>query len=267
MPERWIKMQCGLLTHPAVVTIASRLDVTRANAVGLVFHFWSVLDEHGELPSEAEVTSIPELAGVGPLLRMTTEALDDLLGVVGFCDAMKAVDWLAVVDSGLMAPRYHDHNGPNAKARAQSQKRSQSSRHRRASATPSSRSGVTGSPSPSEQGEEGRRRADCPAAVATAAAAWAGVRSWPKVDVFHRQRILKAIKTHGPDAVAEALEWAGRDGPESESMTATMTRAARSEMTKGEAKPDGRSGSNRGAKDSARKDTGKFSRLLSPGAH
>lgn len=124
MADDWIKMRSSLTNHPKVGAIVSRLSATDARplcararksaVLGAIFAFWSAADQH------SEDGSIP---GFSP------EWFDEEVGLPGFCDALRAVGWLAEADGGsFQVPRFEEHMSESAKARAQNTKRKQRSR-------------------------------------------------------------------------------------------------------------------------------------------
>lgn len=109
MASPWIKMRVDLAVCPQVVRIASALGadglrhtMRAAIAVGLLHRTWSLADgqtEDGWLPG------------------YTREALDEIIGVPGWCNILESVGWMAVEASGLRIPGFEEHNGASAKRR------------------------------------------------------------------------------------------------------------------------------------------------------
>jgi hypothetical protein len=118
----WIKMETSLRTHPKVVTLASRLSVTRVTVLGGLCHAWMIADEHADEN------------GVIPFLDLA--AFDSLVELPGLGKALVDMGWLMVTDDGIEFPNYLEHNGSTAKARAQAQRRQSKSRSKK----PASRS-------------------------------------------------------------------------------------------------------------------------------
>lgn len=115
-------METSLRTNPKVVTLASRLSVTRVTVLGALCHAWMLADEHAD-----EDGAIPHL---------DLDGLDTLVEVPGMGKAMVDVGWLTVTDKGLEFPNYLEHNGSTAKERAQAQKRQTKKRASRKTVTP-----------------------------------------------------------------------------------------------------------------------------------
>ncbi len=132
MADNWIKMRCGLTTHPKVVRIVSALcpqktghlsaacpnDVQpvsdKLRVVGGLHALWSIFDTHSE---------------DGILLGYTPEIMDSILAWEGFTRAVMAAGWLMeAAEGGLQMPDYQSHNGQSAKRRAEDQKRKKRSR-------------------------------------------------------------------------------------------------------------------------------------------
>lgn len=113
MAGDWIKMRVDLQTHPKVVRIASALNADRLRAVGGLHAVWSIFDAHSE---------------DGSLDGYTPAALDDLVGCLGFAQAMSAVGWLLIGEANLALPRFDDHNGQSAKRRAMETQRKRAER-------------------------------------------------------------------------------------------------------------------------------------------
>lgn len=113
----WIKFRTSLLNHPKVVRIACAIcaqDVRRmCIAIGAIMHTWAMADAH------ADGECLP---------NMSFEALDLLLGVPGFAQAMADVGWLEQRDGSLYLPNYQEHNGTTAKRRAENSTRMKSVR-------------------------------------------------------------------------------------------------------------------------------------------
>jgi hypothetical protein len=134
----WIKFEKDLRTDPRVLRIAREINRRFAlypkdaahepcNAyalpavtlvLGALAQLWSLADSHAE----------------NDVLRMSTEELDDYLGIAGFC-ALLPDDWLIALDDGSVElPGFQEHNGPEAKKRALTQNRV--ARHRERNASP-----------------------------------------------------------------------------------------------------------------------------------
>lgn len=110
----WIKMGTGLRRHPKVVQMAAALKADRLRVVGALHAVWCVFDEHST---------------AGELQGYTLAIMDEEIGWRGFSRAMSDIGWLECDESGMSAPDYEEHNGPNAKRRALDAQRKGQSRH------------------------------------------------------------------------------------------------------------------------------------------
>ena len=128
MAGDWIKMRHCLTNHPRVVTLASRIGVTKAHAIGALACAWFIADAHADRTGA---------------VAMTAESLDLLVELPGFSAELQRIGWLRVGDDSLQFLNYQEHNGPTAKVRAMAQKRAQASRARNGRITPSSQNCVT----------------------------------------------------------------------------------------------------------------------------
>jgi hypothetical protein len=115
MAGDWIKMRVNLWTHPKVVTLASRLTVTRAQVIGALHGAWGVADQH---------------ADHGGIITMHPDSLDAIVETPGFCAALASVGWLVIDGDKLQFPNYQEHNGVTAKARVLTAQRTKKSRAR-----------------------------------------------------------------------------------------------------------------------------------------
>jgi hypothetical protein len=99
----WIKYRTNLPTDPRVVRIASTLRKPVLHVTGALLAFWAVGDEH---------------TTDGVLHGYTAEAVDELVGIRGFSDALRAVNWIEVGEGFVAIPDFNRHNGESAKKRA-----------------------------------------------------------------------------------------------------------------------------------------------------
>lgn len=100
----WIKMDVDLPNHPRVLRLSEITGAIETTIVGGLHWLWAFADQHsvdGRLP------------GVSPM------TIDRKTGVVGFGEALLAVDWLRKIEGGVAIPRFERHNGASAKRRAQ----------------------------------------------------------------------------------------------------------------------------------------------------
>lgn len=103
MAGDWIKIQHSLPQKPEVFAIARSVGQNRDTIVGLLVRFWSWCDQNS-------------VNGSG--LSLTSDDVDDMVGVRGFAAAMRASGWLTGDDGSLQVPNFERHNTNSAKARA-----------------------------------------------------------------------------------------------------------------------------------------------------
>lgn len=109
MAGEWLKMEACTPEKSEVLAITDRMGWEDADlTVGKLFRVWRWFDQQ---------TTDGNAAGV------TTALLDRIVGVTGFCDAMRSVGWLCVHEGGVSLPNFDRHNGTTAKSRAQTAKR------------------------------------------------------------------------------------------------------------------------------------------------
>jgi len=103
MAGDWIKMRTNLAEDPAVVRLASGLNLDRFAIVGRLHKIWSWANEHSidglDVPVDAQF-------------------LDSLVATPGFAEQLRRVGWLSGRDGSLTIPNFLRHNGESAKARA-----------------------------------------------------------------------------------------------------------------------------------------------------
>lgn len=109
MSTDWLKIEANTPEKEEVLAITCRMGWDDADlTVGKLFKLWRWFDQH--------------TVG-GNAARVTTALLDRVVGVSGFCEAVRAEGWLDITDAGVSLPRFDRHNGKTAKARAQTAKR------------------------------------------------------------------------------------------------------------------------------------------------
>lgn len=110
MAGDWIKFRTELCRSPKVLRVAVTLKLPKATVLGALLILWSLADE--------QTTN-------GTLRGMTFDALDQEVGIAGFCRALSdpAVDWARESDKGVTLPRWGEHNGKTAKLRAENARR------------------------------------------------------------------------------------------------------------------------------------------------
>jgi hypothetical protein len=185
----WIKMETSLRTHPKVVTLASRLTVTRVTVLGGLCHAWMIADEHADEN------------GLIPFLDL--EGFDSLVELPGIAKAMLDVGWLTVSDAGIEFPNYLEHNGSTAKERAQAQRRQGKSRSKKAASrstvtdvTPDRDASVTRGEERREEKSKKREEVILPFLSDEFSEAW---KTWEQ----HRREIRKPLK---PTSTAQQLK-------------------------------------------------------------
>jgi hypothetical protein len=108
MAGDWIKFELTTLDKPEVCQIADLADIDPDAVVGKLMRVWGWFDqqtENGNAPS------------------VSKKLLDRLVGVIGFCEHMKSVDWMIELDGVISLPHFDRHNGKTAKNRLLTAKR------------------------------------------------------------------------------------------------------------------------------------------------
>ena len=108
MAGDWIKITMSLLTDPAVIGMAKRLNMSEDEVLGKLLKFWCWAD--------IQTTT-------GKLPDVTPEWVDDYVRCEGFAKALFQANWLREKDYGLFIPKFKKHNGESAKQRANTAKR------------------------------------------------------------------------------------------------------------------------------------------------
>jgi hypothetical protein len=103
MAGDWLKMRHDLPDDPAVIRLASLLEIDEDAVVGKLFRLWCWADRH---------TADGHAAGVG------LGWVDRMARCDGFGAALVRVGWLVESDEGLTLPRFDRHCSDTAKARA-----------------------------------------------------------------------------------------------------------------------------------------------------
>ncbi|MFA5525943.1 MAG: hypothetical protein WC992_03870 [Acholeplasmataceae bacterium] len=117
MADDWIKVRTTIHEQREVVLIAKRLGLIREHVVGLVVRFWGWADAN---------------TADGNLPHMAAGDVDDIVGQVGFAEAMIEAGWLLADPGGLILPNFTRHNGTTAKQRGLATRRQQEKRAREA---------------------------------------------------------------------------------------------------------------------------------------
>ena len=113
MAGDWIKLRSNITNDPRILRIAVALKIAPFSAIGACAAFWCAATEH----------SID-----GRLSGWTDAVVDAMVGLPGLAAALRAVDWLATIDDGLLIPRWEEHNSASAKERALNRERARRSR-------------------------------------------------------------------------------------------------------------------------------------------
>ncbi|HKS67547.1 MAG TPA: hypothetical protein VJR26_09945 [Candidatus Acidoferrales bacterium] len=109
MAGDWLKIEANLPEKEEVLSITASMGWDDCDlTVGKLFKLWRWFDQ--------QTTD-------GNARRVTTALLDRIVGVSGFCEAMREVGWLDVDGSGVTLPKFERHNGSTAKSRALTAKR------------------------------------------------------------------------------------------------------------------------------------------------
>jgi len=113
MAGDWIKMRNDLPDDPAVIAIASKLDIDEFSVIGRLHALWAWADEQSR---------------DGHASGVTQKWLDRKVQCDGFAAALVSVKWLEVTPEGLTIPNFENHNGETAKVRALGTRRKQRQR-------------------------------------------------------------------------------------------------------------------------------------------
>ncbi|WP_224031178.1 hypothetical protein [Paraburkholderia caribensis] len=106
-------MRIALADDPAVIAMAERLEEDEFTIVGRLHYFWGWADAQSR-------------DGHAP--GVTKRWIDRYCRCDGFADAMVAVGWLVIDDSGITLPKFERHNGSSSKDRALATVRKQKQR-------------------------------------------------------------------------------------------------------------------------------------------
>lgn len=100
----WIQVRTDLHEDPAVIAMASALQISEDEVCGKLVRLWGWADEQ---------TTDGKVSGVAGAW------LDRKVGLQGFAAAMVRTGWLVVTDAGIEFPKFDIHNGKSAKKRSQ----------------------------------------------------------------------------------------------------------------------------------------------------
>ncbi|MCQ9186295.1 hypothetical protein KMT30_46140 [Streptomyces sp. IBSBF 2953] len=108
MAGDWIKFELTTLDKPEVCQIADLADIDPDAVVGKLMRVWGWFDQQTEKGNAPSVSK---------------KLLDRLVGVIGFCEHMKSVDWMIESEGVISLPHFDRHNGKTAKNRLLTAKR------------------------------------------------------------------------------------------------------------------------------------------------
>lgn len=140
MAGDWIKFELITLDKPEVCQLADLANIDPDAVVGKLLRVWGWFDQHTEDGNAPSVSK---------------KLLDRLVGVIGFCDFMIAVGWMAEVDtdggSWVSLPNFGRHNGQTAKKRLLGAKRAAAHKVKAVSTNEKSNAGSVTDASPKEE--------------------------------------------------------------------------------------------------------------------
>jgi len=103
MAGDWIKMRTDLADDPAVIGIASALELSEELVVGKLHRLWSWADRH---------------TADGHVQNVTFLWVNKFLNCEKFAEEMAKNRWLEETENGILFPNFAHHNGESAKKRA-----------------------------------------------------------------------------------------------------------------------------------------------------
>lgn len=140
MAGDWIKFELITLDKPEVCQLADLAGIDPDAVVGKLLRVWGWFDQHTEDGNAPSVSK---------------KLLDRLVGVIGFCDFMIAVGWMAEVDtdggSWVSLPNFGRHNGQTAKKRLLGAKRAAAHKVKASSSNAKTNAGSVTDASPKEE--------------------------------------------------------------------------------------------------------------------
>jgi hypothetical protein len=128
MTDGWTKVEKKLLTDPRITRIAFdavtdeqyKCNAAVTLALGAIVRLWLIADEHATNDN---------------VLAFGIEAINKLVGVTNFCQLVDS-QWLEIIDAQhVKLPKFHEHNGTQAKKSALAQKRMKRYRERERNTT------------------------------------------------------------------------------------------------------------------------------------
>ncbi len=110
MSGDWIKIESATPNKPEVIKIARTLGITKDDSIGKLMRFWLWLDA---------------VCVDGVVDGVVSTDVDAVVGMDGFANALKSVNWLDFDDNSetITIPNFERHNGETAKKRALKNKR------------------------------------------------------------------------------------------------------------------------------------------------
>ena len=106
-------MRVTLGTDPAVIGIATALNIHDDSVIGKLFKLWAWANQHSN-----DGLNVP----------ISLKWLDEYLDAPGFCSALSEAGWLVLDDNSISFPNFDRHNSSSAKKRAENTLRQQVSR-------------------------------------------------------------------------------------------------------------------------------------------
>lgn len=197
----WIKFDSATPDKPEVWQIASELGIDSDAVVGKLMRVWIWFDSHTENGNAPSVTKA---------------LLDRLVGVTGFCAAMKSAGWLDDDGDNIALPNFEAHNGETAKKRALTARRV--AKHKEKGNAQGNAASVTTSGKPALPREEKEKNKDQEQDSLRSSSArdkrtpddiavpdWVPAVSW-KAFVQHRKDIRKPLTANAAELAIAELE-------------------------------------------------------------
>jgi len=207
MAGDWIKMRGNLWDDPRVSALVDATDSSEAAIVGGLYWLWATADQHTEN---------------GFMPGLTLRQIDRKTGVLGFAQALCDIGWLTVADDGVTIENFTDHNGTSAKRRGMEAQRK--ANVRKVSADDADKPKKSGGQIPPKPGaREEKRREEISVPIGTGGTppspqeqVWAnGIPLLTAAGVKEsnaRSMLGGLCKTHGPEAVADAIQRCAEQG-------------------------------------------------------
>lgn len=187
MAEDWIKMRKQLERHPKVLALASAMSTDRFRIIGGLFAAWSLFDTYTE---------------DGALPAYSAAGLGEVIGWPGFGEALLAVEWLEVLATGLVMPRFDNHNGESSKKRAMDAERKRVSRK---SADTADKSGTKPGPDKIRKEKKNQKQSPFAQQAARFDEFWAVYPSRPGTSKSGKKPSRDKWKARGLDEFADVI--------------------------------------------------------------